>query len=166
MASVPLDEIVAHARRQLYREVGDTGEWALPVLAARTDPADVLRISFAPTTASISCVSDRHEYARLRGFVDQFTERRNAWWALDPQAEQADLRPVLVVGGRLVDGLRPGKTWLTYWCLFTCFLRGHRVSYVDLAKALRYREPRRRDSASQQQGLAGCRQGDPGGVHK
>jgi CHAT domain len=137
----PLDEIVAHARLLLFREAGDTGEWALPLLAARTDPADVLRISFAPTTASISCVSDRQEYARLRGSVDQLTERRNAWWALDPQAEQADSRPVLVVGGRLVDGLRPGKTWLTCWCLFTCFLRGHRVSYVDLAKALRYREP-------------------------
>src|SRR5262249_11124964 len=35
----------------------------------------------------------------------------------------------------------PGKTWFTHWCLFTCFLRGLRVTYVDLKKKLRYEEP-------------------------
>lgn len=139
----PLDQVVARARRQMDRDFGGTGEWALPVLSARTDPADVLRISFAPTTSSISGVCQRREYGQLRGFLDRFAERWNAWWALDPQA---GLLPSpgtgLVIGGRPVKrDDKPGKTWLTRWCLLTCFLRGYRVTYADLKQPLRYTEP-------------------------
>jgi hypothetical protein len=139
----PLDEIVTQARRRLVMISGDTGEWALPVLAASTDPAAALRISFVPEASSISHVCDRHDYGELRGFLDRTTERRNAWWALDPQAEQAPARPVLIVSGRPVEESRPGKTWFTRWCLLTCFLRGHRVTYVDLAEPLRRPGPDR-----------------------
>ena len=133
----PLDEVVAAARRRLVMESGDTGEWALPVLAARTDPADVLRISFAPTKLSISGMCGRQEYSSLQNFLDRSTERWNAWRALDPQPEQLTARSVLAIGGRQIDMHRSGKTWFARWCLFICFLLGHRVTYVDLARPLR-----------------------------
>ena len=87
---VPLDEIVAGARRRLRvdsMDSGDNGEWALPVLAANTDPADALRVCFTQK-ASASCISGRYEYDQLRGFLDRSEERRDAWWALDPQPER------------------------------------------------------------------------------
>jgi hypothetical protein len=131
----PLDEIITRARRKLSMASGDNGEWALPVLAASTDPADALRVRF-PRKASAARISDRLEYGQLRGFLDRFDERRDAWWALDPQPERAPSRPVLVIRGRPVNESKAGKTWFTHWCLLTCFLRGHRVTYVDLAKPL------------------------------
>ena len=145
----PLDQAVAQARLQLVRHSRNTGEWALPVLAAHTDPADVLRICFAPTTSSISGVCERREYGQLRGFLDRSSERRNAWWALDPQPEHPSAQTLLVIGGRPVNrDDRPGKTWLTRWCLMTHFLRGCRVTYVNLADPLRYTDP---DTSQQRQ---------------
>jgi hypothetical protein len=131
----PLDTIVSQARRRLSMDFGENGEWALPVLAANTDPASALRVCFARKASTVR-ISDRHEYGQLRGFLDRSTERRAAWWALDPQPEQAPQRPVLVIRGRPVNESKAGKTWFTRWCLLTCFLRGHRVTYVDLAKPL------------------------------
>lgn len=130
----PVDEIVADARRQLSRaNLRDADEWALPVLLAGADPADVLPIGFAPTTLSISCVRGRSEYERLRNFLDRYPERRDGWWALDPQFAAAPARSVLVIGGRQMKNHKAGKTWFVHWCLFTCFLRGYRVTYVDLS---------------------------------
>jgi hypothetical protein len=131
----PLDEVVARARRRLSQEKGDTGEWAMPVLAARTDPAEALGVAQAPA-APLAQVGVRPEYAQLRDFLDRSTERRDAWWALDPEPQQAPSRPVLVVRGAPVGGKPPGKTWFAHWCLLTYFLRGHRVTYVDLAVPL------------------------------
>lgn len=131
----PLDEIVAAARRRVRMDSGDNGEWALPVLAASTDPADALRVCFA-RAVPIAHINARREYDDLRAFLDRSAERWDAWWALDPQSEQVPSRPVLVVRGRPVGESKAGKTWFTHWCLLTCYLRGHRVTYLDLRKPL------------------------------
>jgi CHAT domain len=132
LGRVPLDEVVARARRQLIQENGDTGEWAMPVLAARTDPVQALGVVLAPA-ASLDRIAGRPEYVQLRDFLNRSAERRDAWWALDPEPHQAPSRPVLVIRGRPVAGTPAGKTWFARWCLLTYFLRGHRVTYVDLA---------------------------------
>ncbi|QJY47945.1 CHAT domain-containing protein [Pseudonocardia broussonetiae] len=141
----PLDHIVAEARRRLRRAAGgDNGEWALPVLATRTDPTDVLRIRFVPDPSSISRLSDSTEYRRLRYFLGRACERRKAWWALDPPPQHDPARSLLVIEGHTVAGsASTGSTWLTRWCLFTYFVRGYRATYVDLGTPLRYDEPGR-----------------------
>jgi len=137
---LPLDRIVADARRRIRMDIGDSGDWAMPVLAVRTDPADVLRITFDRPAESIAVMCGRKEYSRLRHFLDRSAERRMAWWAFDPPPAEFPGRSLLLIGGRSATGAVPtGKTWLTHWCLFTHFLRGHRVTYVDLARVLRYR---------------------------
>ena len=141
---LPLDRVVADARRRIRMDTGDTGDWAMPVLAGRADPADVLRITFDRPAESIARLCQQPEYARLRHFLDRSTERRMAWWAFDPPPAEVPGRSLLVIGGRSGTEAEPtGKTWLTRWCLFTYFLRGHRVTYVDLAEPLRYRVPGR-----------------------
>jgi hypothetical protein len=141
----PLDRIVTEARIGMARSTpgtGDTGEWAMPVLACRTDPADVLRITFDRPPESISLLCRRMEYSRLRHFLNRSAERRAAWWAFDPPLAEPRRRSLLVIGGRSNTEAEPtGKTWLTYWCLLTYFLRGNRVTYVDLAAKLRHRPP-------------------------
>jgi len=139
---LPVDRIVADARRRIKIDTGDTGDWAMPVLACRADPADVLRITFARPAESIAELCRQPEYSRLRNFLDRSTERRVAWWAFDPPPTEVPGRSLLVIGGRSgTEAEKTGKTWLTRWCLFTYFLRGHRVTYVDLAEPLCYRVP-------------------------
>jgi hypothetical protein len=142
--SAPLEEAVALARRQIFREddMGTTGDWALPVLTANTDPADVLRISFPTAEEAISGLGHRSEYSRLRMFVDQSVERRGAMHTFEPllYLDKDDSRRLLVIEGNAPSNKKPGKTWFTYWCLLHCFLRGHQVTYVDLQKPVPYPE--------------------------
>jgi hypothetical protein len=134
-AGQDLDRVVAAARTQMARTTGETGEWAMPVLSCRIDPADVLRTCFRRPADEVAGLAARPEYQMLRNFLDHTTGRRDAWWAFDPL--QGAARSLLVVGGRSGNPYKPtGKTWFTRCCLLTYFLRGYRVTYVDLGKPL------------------------------
>jgi CHAT domain len=135
----PLDQILNQTRRQLYQDSGVTGDWVLPVLATGTDPAEVLRISYVPTRPLISHLCSRPEYGQLQQFLGRSAERWKLWSVADPLLQQPSARNVLVIGGRKVYERPPGKTWLTYWALFDCYLRGYRVTYVDLGKKFVHR---------------------------
>ncbi|GIE85182.1 CHAT domain-containing protein [Actinoplanes regularis] len=134
-AGAGLDRAVAAARTEMARTSGDTGEWAMPVLTCRLDPADVLRTSFRRLPDEIAGLVGRPEYAMMRNFLDHASGRRDAWWALDPP--EGEPRSLLVVGGRSSNPHKPtGKTWFTRCCLLTYFLRGYRVTYVDVGVPL------------------------------
>ncbi|AEV82926.1 hypothetical protein ACWT_1907 [Actinoplanes sp. SE50] len=135
-AGLGLDRAVAAARTELARTTGDTGEWAIPVLTCRTDPADVVRTGFRRPAEQIAGLTARPEYQMLRNFLDHAPGRRDAWWALDPLTATPP-RSLLVVGGRSGNPHKPtGKTWFTRFSLLTYFLRGYRVTYVDLGVPL------------------------------
>ncbi|WP_250036290.1 CHAT domain-containing protein [Paractinoplanes maris] len=130
----PLDQVMVEARSEVAMPGGETGEWATPVLTCRTDPAEVLRFEFQRPMASIEAQYAHHQY--LCGFLDHADVRRDAWWALDPP--WGDARSLVVVGGRSEnESAQTGKTWFTKWCLLTYYLRGRRVTYVDLKAQLR-----------------------------
>jgi hypothetical protein len=133
----PVDKAVADGRRELYQKYQNAGDWALPVLHTRLDPASALKIRFTPTEESIRKLCGMKGFVDLKLFLDRAAQRRDAWWALDPldQGDQGGMRSLLVVTGR------SGKTWFTLSCLLTCFLRGHRITYVNLAQKLKHPDP-------------------------
>ena len=129
------------AARVVLAHDRDSGQWAMPVLTCRSDPGQLLRTSFGRTDDSISRLCNSFEYRSLRYFLNHSDSRRSAWWAIDPPATAGQGgRPLLVIGGRSSsDDVPTGKTWFTRWCLLTYFLRGHRITYVDLARTLKKR---------------------------
>jgi hypothetical protein len=135
-----LDRIVGAARVALAHD-RDSGQWATPVLTCRSDPGQLLRTRFGQPDDLIRQLCNRVEYRSLRDFLNHSDSRRSAWWAIDPPAAGGqDGRPLLVIGGRSSrDDMPTGKTWFTRWCLLTYFLRGHRITYVDLARTLKKR---------------------------
>ncbi|MFF7993877.1 CHAT domain-containing protein [Kitasatospora xanthocidica] len=144
-----VDRAVHTARRELRNTYSQEGYWALPVLATQRDPEAALAIRFVPTERSITTLCENSLYRDLKLFVDRADERRVAWRALDPVGPQED-RPLLVISGHSQVGSRcTGKTWFTRSCLLSCFLHGHRITYVDLD--------------SRPPGEAG---GEPGSTHK
>ncbi|MFB7372003.1 CHAT domain-containing protein [Streptomyces sp. NPDC056222] len=141
----PVDLSVAKARQELRLEFLDTGEWALPVFHTRLDPASALTVSFKPSEQSITRLCSRGGFRDLKSFLDRAPQRRDAWWALDA-LDQADHRSLLVVTGFSSAGEpKTGKTWFTLSCLLTCFLRGHRITYVNLADVLKHPDPGHED---------------------
>ncbi|GAB7187266.1 hypothetical protein ATKI12_7097 [Kitasatospora sp. Ki12] len=144
-----VDRAVHTARRELRNRFSEQGYWALPVLATQRDPEAALAIRFVPTERSITTLCENSLYRDLKLFVDRADERRVAWQALDPVGPQEG-RPLLVISGQSRVGSRcTGKTWFTRSCLLSCFLHGHRITYVDLR--------------SRPSGGAG---GEPGSTHK
>ncbi|MGY1582021.1 CHAT domain-containing protein [Streptomyces sp. MN13] len=128
-----VDQAVHAARRQLRDKYGDKGWWALPVLTTRHGPEAALAIRPKPTEQAIARLCRHALYSELDLFVDRADERRVAWRALGVTEQPAD-RQVLVVSGHSQTGCRhTGKTWLTRSCLLSCFVHGHRITYVDLA---------------------------------
>ncbi|WP_203930527.1 CHAT domain-containing protein [Virgisporangium ochraceum] len=146
--SCRIDKAVALARRAIALQVADTDCWALPVLDLTHPPGCVLPRSFVADPHLVADVRARRGYADLRRFLDRSTERRTAWWTLDPPMEPEPVREpgrsLLVIGGSADPKTRSGKTWLVYWSLLACFLRGNRVTYVDLSSPVAYGDPTRR----------------------
>ncbi len=135
-----IDVAVSAARHTLHDELED-GSWALPVLALKTDPEDVLNIPFLRSAEAIKHATLSQRYRPLKDFLNRSPERREAWWALDPISDEDKISPIVLITGqplwRLKKKFEPGKTWFASWCLFTCYLRGHRVTYVDLKDKFR-----------------------------
>ncbi|AUY52679.1 CHAT domain-containing protein [Streptomyces sp. CB01881] len=133
----PIDRAVREARQMLRDSYTKEGFWALPALAASGDPKGVLAIHHAQTRAAVDHLCDGKGYRDLKLFVDRSEERRTAWRALDP-SESVSHRRLLVVSGASwnTDYPHTGKTLFTLSCLVTCFLRGHRITYVDLRSRL------------------------------
>ncbi|MDT0479744.1 CHAT domain-containing protein [Streptomyces doebereineriae] len=120
-----VDTAVYAGRRELREEHTNKNYWALPALVTRGDPESVLAIRQVPSDSSIARLCDHRPYLDQILFVDRAEKRRTAWKVLCP-SKYAD-RPLLVVSGT-------GKTWFTVSCLLNCFVHGHRVTYVDLAR--------------------------------
>ncbi|MFB7615912.1 CHAT domain-containing protein [Kitasatospora sp. NPDC056181] len=129
----PVDHAVREARQTLSEEYTEEGHWALPVLATSGDPATALAIHHAPPRAAVDALCKGKRYQHLELFVDRSEERRTAWRALDPSESVSDRRLLVVSGASWnTDYPHTGKTLFTLSCLVTCFLRGHRITYVDL----------------------------------
>ncbi|CAO5151774.1 putative CHAT domain-containing protein [Frankia sp. AiPs1] len=143
---LPLDSAVARARTepQLLRGLG--GAWGQPRLVVATPPIALLPMTFPVTEDKFrQAVTDGtfFQFAQLTEFVGHHSERRMAWWSLDPreagagdarQAFSADHRLLVITGAEGMNTRTPGpgKSWLTRWSLLTWYLRGYRVTYVDL----------------------------------
>ncbi|MFJ5776074.1 CHAT domain-containing protein [Streptomyces sp. NPDC093094] len=127
-----VDQAVHAARRKLRLAHADKGWWALPVLVTRHRPESALAIHPKPREEDITKLCEHSLYSELDLFVDRTDERRTAWRALGV-TEQPSARPLLVVSGHSKGGFKhTGKTWLTRSCLLSCFVRGYRITYVDL----------------------------------
>ncbi|MFI9325086.1 CHAT domain-containing protein [Kitasatospora aureofaciens] len=131
-----VDRAVHAARRKLRNDYAQQGYWALPVLATHCDPESVLAIRSVPTEQSFARLCKQPPYSGLELFVDRADERRKVWRALDP-ADPADDRPLVVIDGySKVQSRYTGKTWFTLCCLLSCFVHGHRITYVNLSSRL------------------------------
>ncbi|MET9735104.1 CHAT domain-containing protein [Streptomyces sp. NPDC006458] len=131
-----VDQAVHATRRQLRLTYADEGWWALPVLVTRHRPESVLAIHPKPREEDITKLCEHSLYSGLELFVDRADERRVAWRALGVTEQPAE-RPLLVVSGHSIGGYpHTGKTWLTRSCLLSCFVRGYRITYVDLGTRL------------------------------
>jgi len=130
-----VDRAVAAARADPELSRGGRADWALPRLTVACPPQALLRMWFVAESTSFERVCREGKFLQLAEFVGRYHERRTAWWALDPQPAEdaAAASNLLVVTGQSRTGLpETGKSWLTFWSLLTCYLRGHRITYVDL----------------------------------
>ncbi len=125
-----IDQAIAFAR---YKLRGDSPVWAVPRLLTARPWGDLLHVDVDP--------ADSKAVERLQSFlgpdmdgksllVDRDTERRDAWWAIDPPYAALKPRNFAVISG----DEKSGKTCLALWVLLIMRLRGLRVTYVDCNK--------------------------------
>lgn len=125
---VPLDSAVSAARLAVDDEHGDV-HWCLPSLTLQVPPDKVLRFRCGVPDEEVQALDQINEFGALQAFVNRSTQRRKAWFGVDPESfVTAPSRNVLIVSG----DSDIGKTWMVQGCLMTCYLRGRDVRYVDL----------------------------------
>ncbi|WP_322754904.1 CHAT domain-containing protein [Frankia sp. Cas3] len=128
-----IDQAMAVAR---YKLRVDSPVWAVPRLLSARPWGDLLHVDVDP--------ADSEAVERLQLFlgsdmdgksllVDRDTERRDAWWAIDPPYAAMKPRNFAVISG----DKKSGKTSLALWVLLIMRLRGLRVTYVDCNNQVR-----------------------------
>jgi hypothetical protein len=125
-----LDVAVAQGRRAVYQAYGfGRRDWCLPTLTLQVPADQVLGVCCGIDKEHVDKLEQTVEFAELAAFVDRSEQRRQLWWAVDPeQFAPPARRSLLVVSGPP----RVGKSMLTQACLTTSYLRGRQVAYVDL----------------------------------
>lgn len=124
----PLDVAVRSGRRALFRDGREPVKrtWAVPSLTVRSAPEQVLPIRLALNREQAHSFMRRHQLDVVQ-IVDRTSEHRMLWDRLDRDLTE---RPPLLVTGEE----RMGKSVLVQSCLFTGYLRGDQVAYVNLTK--------------------------------
>ncbi|MCC6730744.1 MAG: CHAT domain-containing protein [Chthonomonadales bacterium] len=128
----PLDVALARGRAAvttLPDMTWDHRDWALPALALRVSPEQVLPVAAGAEQAKRRAMLERtDEFARLRNFVARTPERWELWAGVDPFHDDQRYSDMLVVVGEE----QAGKTALVHWCLEGVVLRGRPVRYVNM----------------------------------
>lgn len=127
-AGHPIDVAANRGRHAVWlRFSHEQREWAMPSLTVWAPPDRILPLRCGAAQEAIEAIRRCKAHRHVERFVDRYRERR-MWLSVDPDDQPDHPARVLLVTGE-VDA---GKTDLVYSCLLTCFLRGRRLTYVDL----------------------------------
>ena len=123
-----LDVAVRGGRRALFRDGREPVKrtWAVPSLTVQSPPDQVLPVRLALSREQAHSFM-RHHKLDVVQIVDRTSEHRMLWDRLDRDVTE---RPALLITGEE----RMGKSVLVQSCLFTSYLRGDQVAYVNLLK--------------------------------
>lgn len=123
-----VDAAVSAGRHAVQAETDlERRDWALPSLTVWARPERILQLRCGASQEDMQALPGIHEFHRVRLLVDR-DGLRQVWWRLDHYDRSEPASRVLVVTGER----QVGKTDLVHSWLLTCYVRGRRLTYVNL----------------------------------